>query len=189
MLQRTCALAGLMTLSIAASGQSTKASRTTPPRPVDAGSTAARSTAAAAAPAAKLPAQFFGTHTYVAYVIFDPNHSSQPTRTRGVGGTLWLGPAGTYEKKLKIPGPYGPYTFNESGRYTVKGNRINFTYAESKGQPVSYGGTFHFDTASLSMGMILNEDEKGGREVFGLVVKGTENVERAFDDNGNVTIK
>ncbi|MCA8829740.1 hypothetical protein [Hymenobacter pini] len=188
MVFRTVTLGALLLmLHASANGQSRPAAKATARPTASASKTAP--TKPAVAPAAKLPAQFFGTHTYVAYVIFDPARSKEPTRTRGVSGTLWLGPAGTYEKKLKIPGPYGPYTFDESGRYTVNGNRINFTYNNSKGQPQSYGGTFHFDVSSLSMAMILNEDAQGGREVFGLVVKGTENVRRSFDDNGNVTLQ
>ncbi|MCC3158470.1 hypothetical protein LJ737_14565 [Hymenobacter sp. 15J16-1T3B] len=174
-------LAALLGLSAAASAQHAPTRRpAAPARPV------ART---AAAPAAKLPAQFFGSHTYVAYVIYDPSISKEPTNTRGVGGTLWLGPAGTYEKKLEFPGPYGQFHFDESGRYKIEGNRISFTYADSKGQPVTYGGTFHFDQKSLSLGMVLNEDAKGGREVYGLVAKGTEKVKRKFDAEGNVTLE
>ncbi|WP_460607701.1 hypothetical protein [Hymenobacter terrigena] len=135
-----------------------------------------------------LPPKFFGTYTYMVYLVYDPAHSQQPTNTRGVSGTLTLGAAGSYEKKLQIPGPYGNYHFDETGRYTIKGKNIEFTYTDSKGKPVTYGGTFGYSEPALSLSMILNQDASGGREVFGLVVKGSESVKRTFNDDGTVKL-
>ncbi|MBH8569698.1 hypothetical protein KB206_12455 [Microvirga sp. STS02] len=135
-----------------------------------------------------LPPKFFGTYTYTVYLVYDPAYGQKPTNTRGVGGTLTLGAAGSYEKKLQIPGPYGSYHFDETGRYTIKGQNIEFTYTNSKGKPVTYGGTFSYSEPALSLSMILNQDANGGREVFGLVVKGSESVKRTFNDDGTVKL-
>ncbi|WP_460504086.1 hypothetical protein [Hymenobacter agri] len=151
--------------------------------------TANRRPPAAVPPTAgALPTKFFTTYTYAVYLIYAPKYSSKPTNTRGVGGTLTLGPTGRYEKKLEFPGPYGTNHFDETGRYTIKGKNIEFTYSDSKGKPVTYGGTFSYSEPALALSMILNQEADGGREVFGLVVKGSETVKRTFNDDGTVKL-
>ncbi|UOQ96213.1 hypothetical protein MUN81_13220 [Hymenobacter sp. 5317J-9] len=147
--------------------------------------------AAASRPAVRpvpggLPTKFYTTYTYTVYMIYAPKYSPKPTNTRGVGGTLTLGPTGRYEKKLKFPGPYGTNHFDEVGRYALKGKNIEFTYNDSKGKAVTYGGTFDYNEPALALSMVLNQEADGGREVFGLVVAGSETVKRTFNDDGTV---
>ncbi|MBD2722654.1 hypothetical protein [Hymenobacter armeniacus] len=153
----------------------------TPPKNVP----AARRPAVPPPPGA-LPTKFYTTYTYTVYLIYAPKYSPKPTNTRGVGGTLTLGPTGRYEKKLKFPGPYGTNHFDEVGRYTLKGKNIEFTYTDSKGKAVTYGGTFDYSEPALALTMVLNQEADGGREVFGLVVAGSETVKRTFNDDGTV---
>ncbi|MBF9140503.1 hypothetical protein [Hymenobacter properus] len=170
----------LAALAGPAFGQSKTTKKLAPPVATRSAAPATRSVSGS------LPAKFFGTYTYTVYLIYEPKYSSKPTNTRGVGGTLTLGSAGRYEKKLTFPGPYGTNHFDEAGSYTIKGNNIEFTYSDSKGKPVTYGGTFNYNEPALALSMILNQEADGGREVFGLVVKGSETVKRTFNDDGTV---
>lgn len=147
--------------------------------------------------ASGLPLQFYSTWTYRSYLIFDKRFDNgAPTVTRGVGGTITLGPNGTYEKELTFPGPYGINRFAQRGHYQLtdiksqgrlKVGKITFNYLDSGGKGQSYGGDFNFDLQGLSLVMTLNQDVNG-KEIYGLVVKGTENVARKYDDNGQVIL-
>ncbi|MDO7845840.1 hypothetical protein Q5H92_05690 [Hymenobacter sp. M29] len=163
-----------------ASGQSKNPKKAAPANPV-------RPTAQVLA-ASGLPTKFFTTYTYTVYLVYAPKYSPKPSNTRGVGGTLTLGPSGSYEKKLTIPGPYGRNHFDETGRYTLNGKNIQLTYTDSHGKPVTYGGTFNYSEPAQALSMVLNQEADGGREVFGLVVKGSEDVKRTFNDDGTVKL-
>ncbi len=137
-------------------------------------------------PAAKMPVQFFSTYAYSVYVIV---YKGEVTNTRGVGGTLSLGPDGSYQKRLEIAGPYGNYHFDETGHYRLDGKKITFEYTNSKGEKASYNGTYNFNLKALSLTLILNQEPTGDREVFGLFIKGSENLKRHFDESGNVVFQ
>jgi hypothetical protein len=144
---------------------------------------------AAKAPATP-PRKPYGKFTYTTYVVIDKAvGDGKPVPVRGVRGSLHLGPDGSYAKKFVLPGPQGPNYFNETGRYTLSGNKIEFKYVGSDTQPITYGGTFKFHPKAQALALLLNQKPNGSREVYGLVTKGSESRARRFDNAGNVTLK
>jgi hypothetical protein len=144
-----------------------------------------------------LPLTFYQTWNYGPYIIYMTKYNGGKPTVTNSGGTLSLGPNGTYEKKFSIPGPYGPSYFNETGKFQLRdirksgeaqSGKITFIYTGSDGKPISYGGTFSFGAKSLSLALTLNESAEG-KEIFGLLLRGTENLRRRFDENGRVVFE
>ena len=135
--------------------------------------------------ASGLPVQFYQTYTYQSYVI---NYGGESFNTKGVSGTLTLGPNGTYESELKIPGPYGTNYFRKSGKFCLDGDQIAFNYSDSEGEHVMKG-TYAFSLSGLQLTLIIpDKSGNGDRETYGLVIKGTENVRRIVNADGSITI-
>ncbi|QIX60398.1 hypothetical protein HER32_04025 [Hymenobacter sp. BT18] len=101
----------------------------------------ASSARAQQAPAAA-KASFFTTYEYLTYAIKDLSNGSEPMLARGVGGTLTLRPDGVYQKRLTLAANGTQMRFDQDGRFAFAGDRITFTYTDSKGQPRTDQGTF-----------------------------------------------
>jgi len=125
---------------------------------------------AAALGQAARPPSFFTTYAYTAYTVHDTTSTDPPTHVRGVGGTLRLRPAGTYEKRLSIVGPQGPRYFNQTGTYTFAGDSIRFAFTDRKGADVQRG-TFRFDPATRRLTLTILGYPAGNRGVYELVAQ------------------
>ena len=124
----------------------------------------------AAAHAQSAPAlpSFFATYRYTAYTVYDTTSLDPPTRVSGVGGTLTLRPAGTYEKRLIIPGNNGPMLFQQDGTFTLAGDSIRFAFHDQKGADVQRG-TFRFAPATRQLTITILGYPTGNRGVYELV--------------------
>lgn len=134
------------------------------------------------------PSQFYTTYAYVSDRSVTPGADAKTADAPTVSGTLTLKPTGEYEKHLTVGGGGNGTQSNEAGTFRLDGNKITFTHPNPQGQPETYGGTFRFELKSLSLGLVFDRGVQGKREVFGLGAKGTESVQRRFDDNGGVTV-
>ena len=122
---------------------------------------------AAHAQTAPLPS-FYATYRYTAYTVFDNNSTDPATVVRGVGGTLTLRPAGTYEKRLLITAPQGPLTFRQDGTYFIVGDSIRFAFTDQKGADVQRG-TFRLDPATQHLTLTILGYPTGNKGVYELV--------------------
>ena len=113
------------------------------------------------------PPAFFTTYTYTAYTVYDTTSTDPPTQVRGVGGTLLLTPAGTYEKRLSIVGARGPMYFRQTGTFTLNGDSIRFAFTDLKGADVQRG-TFRFDPATRRLTLTILGYPSGNRGVYKL---------------------
>ncbi|MGY3090315.1 hypothetical protein ACVWYF_003370 [Hymenobacter sp. UYAg731] len=116
---------------------------------------------------ASLPT-FYTTYRYTAYTVYDTTSLDPPTRVSGVGGTLALRPAGTYEKRLTIPGNNGPMLFRQDGTFTLAGDSIRFAFHDQKGADVQRG-TFRFEPATQHLTITILGYPDGNRGVYELV--------------------
>jgi hypothetical protein len=124
--------------------------------------------AQAPAPAAILsPPTFYTTYRYTAYTVYDTTSLDPPTLVGGVGGTLTLRPAGTYEKRLTIPGNDGPMLFRQDGTFTLADDSISFAFEDKKGADVQRG-TFRFDPATRHLTITILGYPTGNRGVYEL---------------------
>ena len=121
---------------------------------------------AQAAPAS--PPTFYTTYRYTAYTVYDTTSLDPPTQVRDVGGTLTLRPAGTYEKRLTIPGNNGPMLFRQDGTFTLTGDSIRFAFHDQKGADVQRG-TFRFEPATQHLTITILGYPTGNRGVYELV--------------------
>ena len=129
------------------------------------------SPARAQAPAQAAPASpptFYTTYRYTAYTVYDTTSLDPPTQVRGVGGTLTLRPAGTYEKRLTIPGNNGPMLFLQDGTFILAGDSIRFAFRDQKGADVQRG-TFRFDPANRHLTITILGYPAGNRGVYELM--------------------
>ena len=115
------------------------------------------------------PPTFYTTYRYTAYTVYDTTSLDPPTRVGGVGGTLTLRPAGTYEKRLTIPGNSGPMLFRQDGTFVLAGDSIRFAFHDQKGADVQRG-TFRFDPAIRNLTITILGYPAGNRGVYELVV-------------------
>ena len=113
------------------------------------------------------PPAFFTTYTYTAYTVYDTTSTDPPTQVRGVGGTLLLRPAGTYEKRLSIVGARGPVYFRQTGTFTLASDSIRFAFTDLKGADVQRG-TFRFDPATRRLTLTILGYPPGNRGVYEL---------------------
>ena len=111
---------------------------------------------------------FYTTYRYTAYTVYDTTSLDPPTQVRGVGGTLMLRPAGTYEKRLTISGINGPMLFRQDGTFTLTGDSIRFAFHDQKGADVQRG-TFHFAPATRHLSITILGYPAGNRGVYELV--------------------
>ena len=111
---------------------------------------------------------FYTTYTYTAYTVHDTTTAGLPTRVRGVGGSLTLRPAGTYEKRLRIARPTGPLYFRQDGTFTLTGDSIRFAFTDQKGADVQRG-TFRFEPATQRLTITIRGYPAGNRGVYELV--------------------
>ncbi|WP_310393474.1 hypothetical protein [Hymenobacter sp.] len=125
---------------------------------------------AARAQAAALPS-FYTTYNYTAYTVYDTGSDNPPTQVRGVGGSLTLRPAGTYEKRLSIMGPGGPRYFKQDGTFTLRGDSIRFAFTDLKGADVQRG-TFRFNPATRGLTLTILGYPAGNRGVYELAAAG-----------------
>ena len=116
---------------------------------------------------APLPS-FYTTYRYTAYTVFDNSSPDPPTVVRGVGGTLTLRPAGTYEKRLSIAAPQGPQLFRQDGTFTFAGDSIRFAFTDQKGADVQRG-TFQLDPATRRLTLTILGYPTGNKGVYELV--------------------
>ena len=121
--------------------------------------------------AAPLPA-FFSTYHYTAYTVYDTTSPDAPTTVTGVGGALTLRSNGTYEKHLSIVRNGTPYYFNQTGRFTLAGDSIQFAFTDLKGADVQRG-TFQFDPATRHLTLIILGYPTGNKGVYELVAAET----------------
>ena len=111
---------------------------------------------------------FYTTYTYTAYTVYDTTTAGLPTRVRGVGGSLTLRPAGTYEKRLRIARATGPLYFRQDGTFTLAGDSIRFAFADQKGADVQRG-TFRFEPATQRLTITILGYPAGNRGVYELI--------------------
>ncbi|MDB5268990.1 MAG: hypothetical protein JWP58_2030 [Hymenobacter sp.] len=123
---------------------------------------------AAHAQTAPSPPSFFDTYRYTAYTVYDTTSLDPPTQVSGVGGTLMLRPAGTYEKRFTIPGNNGPMLFKQDGTFALAGDSIRFAFRDQKGADVQRG-TFRFDPATRHLTITILGYPAGNRGVYELV--------------------
>ncbi|GAB2868105.1 hypothetical protein GCM10027044_32240 [Hymenobacter ruber] len=115
------------------------------------------------------PPTFYTTYKYTAYTVYDTTSLDPPTRVSGVGGTLTLRPAGTYEKRFTIPGNNNvPMLFKQDGTFTLAGDSIRFAFHDQKGADVQRG-TFRFDSATRHLTITILGYPAGNRGVYELV--------------------
>jgi hypothetical protein len=114
------------------------------------------------------PPDFYTTYRYTAYTVYDTTSLDPPTQVHGVGGTLTLRPAGTYEKRLTIPGNNGPMLFQQDGTFTLAGDSIRFAFHDRKGADVQRG-TFRFAPATRHLTITILGYPAGNRGVYELV--------------------
>ena len=125
--------------------------------------------AQAPAPTGSLPPPtFYTTYRYTAYTVYDTTSLDPPTQVSGVGGTLALRPAGTYEKRLTIPANDGPMLFRQDGTFALAGDSISFAFQDQKGADVQRG-TFRFDPATRHLTITILGYPAGNRGVYELV--------------------
>ena len=124
--------------------------------------------AAAHAQTVPSPPSFFTTYRYTAYTVYDTTSLDPPTQVSGVGGTLTLRPAGTYEKRLLIAAPQGPLTFKQDGTYLIAGDSIRFAFTDQKGADVQRG-TFRLDPATRRLTLTILGYPTGSKGVYELV--------------------
>jgi hypothetical protein len=133
------------------------------------GRTAAAQTSLAPLPAPPtLPASFYTTYNYTSYTVHDNTSAEPPTVVQGVGGTLMLRPAGTYEKRLSIVGRNGPMYFKQDGRFRISGDTIRFAFSDLKGADVQQG-TFRFDPQTQQLVITIYGYPTGNKGVYELV--------------------
>ena len=111
---------------------------------------------------------FYTTYTYTAYTVYDTTTTERPTRVGGVGGSLTLRPAGTYEKRLRIARATGPLYFRQDGTFTLAGDSIRFAFTDQKGADVQRG-TFRFEPATQRLTITILGYPAGNRGVYELV--------------------
>ena len=104
----------------------------------------------------------------MAYTVYDTTSLDPPTQVSGVGGTLALRPAGTYEKRLTIPANDGPMLFRQDGTFALAGDSISFAFQDQKGADVQRG-TFRFDPATRHLTITILGYPAGNRGVYELV--------------------
>jgi hypothetical protein len=116
------------------------------------------------------PPAFYTTYAYTAYTVFENDSTSvdPPTKVSGVGGTLTLHPAGTYEKRLSIKGPNGLMQFRQDGRFTLSGDSIRFAFTDQKGDDVQRG-TYRYVPASRRLTITIFGYPAGNKGVYELV--------------------
>ncbi|MBH8569701.1 hypothetical protein KB206_12470 [Microvirga sp. STS02] len=112
---------------------------------------------------------FYTTYRYTSYTVYDTTSLDPPTRVSGVGGTLTLRPAGTYEKRFTIPGNNNvPMLFKQDGTFTLAGDSIRFAFHDQKGADVQRG-TFRFNPATRHLTITILGYPVGNRGVYELV--------------------
>ncbi len=111
---------------------------------------------------------FYTTYSYTGYTVYDTTSPDAPTQVRGVGGSLTLRPAGTYEKRLSIVGPQGPMYFKQNGAFIITGDSIRFAFTDLKGPDVQRG-TFQFDPATRHLTLTILGYPVGNKGVYDLV--------------------
>ena len=121
------------------------------------------------AQAAPQPPSFFATYNYLAYTVYDNSSTEPPTEVHGVGGSLTLHPAGTYEKRLSIVGPNGPMYFKQNGTFVLTGDSIRFAFTDLKGADVQRG-TFRFVPATQHLTLTIFGYPAGNQGVYELVM-------------------
>jgi hypothetical protein len=119
--------------------------------------------------ASKLKA-FYSTYRYTAYTVYDLTTDEAPTRVDGVGGTLQFRPDGSYEKRLTISRPNGTMSFNQDGRFTIKGDSISFAFTDNKGADVQRG-TFRFDPQTQALTITILGYPTGNKGVYELTAQ------------------
>ncbi|WP_375436476.1 hypothetical protein [uncultured Hymenobacter sp.] len=105
----------------------------------------------AAAPVPTLQPSFFTTYTYLTYAILDKASGPTPMAAKGVGGTLTLGPDGTYQKHLQLANAGTVMSFDQTGRFTFSGDQISFSYTDKKGQSRTDQGSFRLRNNLLTL--------------------------------------
>lgn len=118
------------------------------------------------------PPTFYTTYYYTAYTVYDVTTNEPPTQVRGVGGSLALRPDGTYEKHLSIVAAGSPHYFNQTGRYTLAGDSIQFAFTDLKGPDVQRG-TFRFNPATKGLTLTILGFPAGNKGVYELVATAT----------------
>ena len=113
------------------------------------------------------PPTFYTRDRYTAYTVFDASEDGPPTRVSGVGGTLTLRADGTYEKRMSILAPSGPYYFNQTGRFVLTGDSIRFSFTDAKGSDTQRG-TFRFDSARRRLTLTIFGYPSGNKGVYEL---------------------
>jgi hypothetical protein len=114
------------------------------------------------------PPTFYTTYRYTAYTVYDTTSLDPPTRVSGVGGTLTIRPAGTYEKRFTIPGNNGPMLFKQDGTFALADDSIRFAFHDQKGADVQRG-TFRFDPTTRHLSITILGYPAGNRGVYELV--------------------
>ncbi|MBD2767698.1 hypothetical protein IC235_07310 [Hymenobacter sp. BT664] len=117
------------------------------------------------------PPPLYATYQYQAYTVYENASTTPPTKVPGVGGTLVLRPDSTYEKRLRIATPSGPYYFNQTGRFFLAGDSIRFVFTDAKGTDVQRG-TFNFNPAKKQLTISINGYPAGNKGVYELIAAG-----------------
>ena len=115
---------------------------------------------------------FYTSYIYTGYTVYDTTSPDAPTTVTGVGGALTLRSNGTYEKHLSIVRNGTPYYFNQTGRFTLTGDSIQFAFTDLKGADVQRG-TFQFDPATRHLTLIILGYPTGNKGVYELVAAET----------------
>ena len=115
---------------------------------------------------------FYTSYNYTGYTVYDTTSPDAPTTVTGVGGALTLRSDGTYEKHLSLVGNGTPYYFNQTGRFTLAGDSIQFAFTDLKGADVQRG-TFLFDPATRHLTLTILGYPTGNKGVYELVAAET----------------
>ena len=116
------------------------------------------------------PPAFYTTYTYTGYTVYDSSTIDPPTEVKGVGGTLTLNPAGTYEKRFSLKGPNGPMYFKQDGMFTISGDSIRFAFTDQRGADVQRG-TYRYVPATRRLTITIFGYPAGNKGVYELVKK------------------
>jgi len=113
---------------------------------------------------------FYNTYRYTAYTVYDLTTDEPPTQVQGVGGSLTFHPDGSYEKRLTISRTSGAMSFNQDGKFTIKGDSIRFAFTDKKGADVQRG-TFQFDPQRQALTITISGYPAGNKGVYELTTQ------------------
>ena len=113
---------------------------------------------------------FYNTYRYTAYTVYDLTTDEPPTQVQGVGGTLTFRPDGSYEKRLTISRTSNSMSFNQDGKFTIKGDSIRFAFTDKKGADVQRG-TFKFDPQRQALTITISGYPAGNKGVYELMTQ------------------